>query len=111
LRLLADLHAVLPRLPRAATVYAFDAPEEVGPGIPVLNTTLDLTSAVRMSYSNPTLLGVPLARVASVACDAAGPLAGGVAGSYGDSYLVDLNARRAVRLRDRAQYEGYGRTS
>ena len=82
-RLLADLHAVLPRLPQAAIVYAFDAPQAVGPGIPVLNTTLDLTSAVRISYSSPGLVGVPVAGATSVTCRSLGPLAGGVGGAYG----------------------------
>ena len=45
-QLLADLHAALPRPPQAAIVYVLDTPQTVGPGIPVLNTTLDLTSAV-----------------------------------------------------------------
>ena len=102
-RLLDDLHAVLPRLSRGATVYAFDAPQAVGPGIPVLSTTLDLTSAVRISYSSPALVGVPLPGGTRVACGPRGPLADGVGGSYRNSYLVDLGARRAVRLIGRAQ--------
>jgi hypothetical protein len=105
-QLLVDLHAVLPRLPQAAIVYAFDAPQAVGPGIPVLNTTLDLTSAVRISYSSPGLVGVPVAGATSVACGPRGPLAGGVGGAYGESYLVDVGARRAIRLIGRAQCAG-----
>jgi hypothetical protein len=97
-RVLADLHAALPRLTPTTIVYAFDAPTAVGPGIPVLNTTLDLTSAIRIAYSSPKLVGVPVARAASVACGRRGPLAGGVGGSYGSSYLVDVGARQAVRL-------------
>ncbi len=102
-RVLADLYAALPRPPQAATVYAFDAPLSVGPGIPVLNTRLDLTSAVRIYYSSPSLSGIPVAAAASVACEARGPVAGGVSGAYGSSYLVDIGARRALRLTDRAQ--------
>jgi hypothetical protein len=102
-RLLDELHAALPRPPRSATVYAFDAPQTVGPGIPVLNTTLDLTSAMRLSFSVPSLVGVPVAAAASVACGRAGPRADGVGGAYGNSYLVDIGARLAVRLMGRAQ--------
>jgi len=94
-RLLADLHAVLPRLPKRAIVYAYNAPRTVGPGIPVLNTNLDLTDAVRISYSSPTLIGVPVAGAASVACAPSGRLA---ARPYARSYLVDLGARPAARL-------------
>jgi hypothetical protein len=102
-RLLADLRAALPRLAPTTIVYAFDAPTVVGPGIPVLNTTLDLSSAIRIAYSSPSLIGVPVARSASVACGRRGPLGGGVGGSYGSSYLVDIGARLAVRLRSRDQ--------
>jgi hypothetical protein len=100
--ILADLHSALPRPPAGATVYAFDAPLTVGPGVPVLNTMLDLTSALRLSYSSPTLLGVPLAGHASLSCTASGPVAGGVVGAYGRSYLVDAGRRRAFPLGDRA---------
>ena len=102
-QLLADLHAALPRLRQPAIIYAFDAPQVVGPGIPVLNTTLDLTSAVRISYSSPWLVGVPVAGAASVACGPRGPTGGGVRGAYGASYLVDVGARRAIHLVGRAQ--------
>jgi hypothetical protein len=102
-RELAAFHVALPRLPAGASVYAFDAPQTVGPGIPVLNTSLDLTSAMRISYSSPRLLGAPLANRASLRCGAGGPLAGGVPGAYGGSYLLDVGARRAVRLSDAAQ--------
>jgi hypothetical protein len=102
-RLLDELHAALPRPPRGATVYVFDAPQAVGPGIPVLNTTLDLTSAMRLSFSGPSLVGVPVGAAASVACGRAGPFANGVGGAYGNSYVVDVGARRAVRLTGRAQ--------
>jgi hypothetical protein len=102
-RLLDELHAALPRPPRGATVYAFDAPQTVGPGIPVLNTTLDLTSALRLSFSGPSLVGVPVGAAARVACGRSGPLADGVGGAYGNAYVVDVGARRAVRLTGRAQ--------
>jgi hypothetical protein len=93
-RVLADLHAVLPRLPPAAVLYAVDAPRAVGPGIPVLNTTLDLTSAVRISYSSPGLVGVPVAGATSIACSARGALAGGVGGAYGE--VLPGGCRRAA---------------
>ncbi len=100
---LADLHAALPRLPSGATVYAWDAPQAVGPGVPVLNTLLDLTSALRLSYSSSRLLGVPLDGPGNLACEARGPAAGGGSGAYGESYLVDVGRRHAVRLTARRQ--------
>jgi hypothetical protein len=102
-RLLSDLHATLPRLPPNATIYAFDAPRLVGPGIPVLNTKLDLTSAARLSYAAPELLGVPVAGSSSMVCGPRGPQAAGVSSAYGEAYIVDVGARRAARPLNRAQ--------
>jgi hypothetical protein len=100
--LLAALHAALPRPPGTAVLYVFGTPRTVGPGVPVLNTTLDLTSALRIFYSGPGLQGVPVAGAGSLGCGPRGPLAGGVGGAYGESYLIDVRAPRAVLLADRA---------
>jgi len=102
-RLLANVHAALPRLPSGAVLYAFDAPLLVGPGVPVLNTALDLTSAVRLSYADRALTAVPTRAAAGVRCGARGPLAAGVRGLYEQSYLLDVRARRARRLTSAAQ--------
>ena len=101
--LLAAMHEALPRLSAGATVYALGMPRTVGPNVPVLGTALDLTSAMRISYANPSLVGVPLQAPTTLACGARGPQAGGVGSVYGSSYLVDLRARRAVRPIARAQ--------
>jgi len=58
---------------------------------------------VRISYSSLGLVGVPLTGGTSLGCGPQGPLAGGVGASYRNSYLVDVGARRAVRLIGRAQ--------
>jgi hypothetical protein len=100
---LTGLHAALPRIPADASVFAFDAPQLVGPGVPVLDTPLDLTSALRISYRSPQLLGVPLAGKTSLTCGARGPTAGSFGGVYGASYLVDVRLRAAVRLTSRRQ--------
>jgi hypothetical protein len=110
-QLLANLHAALPRPGPGAVVYAFNVTESVGPGVPVLNTTLDLTSAMRLSFSSRGLVGVPLGEAAKLACGPAGPLADGVAGAYGSSYLVDVGAQGAVRLTGRSQCEAQDRSA
>jgi hypothetical protein len=97
-RLLANVRTALPRLPAGAVLYAFDAPMLVGPGVPVLNTVLDLTSAVRLSYASPTLTAAPLAAATGVRCGTLAPLAEGVRGAYGSTYLLDVRARRALLL-------------
>jgi hypothetical protein len=100
---LGELHAALPSPPAGAAVYMLGAPATVGPGIPVLDTTLDLTSALRISYSNATLLGVPLDAPAALSCGPGGPLAAGVRGVYGDSYVVDVARRLVVPLTARSR--------
>jgi hypothetical protein len=100
---LSQVHAALPSPLPGATVYVLGAPAAVGPGIPVLGTTLDLTSALRISYSSARLNGVPLAGRAILACGPRGPLAAGVTGAYGDSYLLDVRRGLAVRLTVRQQ--------
>jgi hypothetical protein len=102
-RLLADMHDALPAPAPGATVYLVGAPPSVGPGIPVLGTTLDLTSAMRLSYSQPRLTGIPLQAAAAIACGPHGPLAGGVSASYGEAYLFDAARRRAIPLLDRGR--------
>jgi hypothetical protein len=100
---LAGMHAALSRFPGEATVYVYGAPATVGPGIPVLNTTLDLTSATRVSYSSPKLIGVPIAGAANVTCGPRGVLGAGVSGAYGRSYVFDLARRRSGLLLTRSQ--------
>jgi hypothetical protein len=102
-RELADMHRALPSLQPASTVYVFGAPAAVGPGIPVLATTLDLTSAMRVSYSDPRLVGVPIGASATIACGPRGPLVAGVGASYGGAYVLDVAKLKAVRLLDRRQ--------
>ncbi len=102
-QVLSDLRAALPRPVPRAIIYAFDAPQAVGPGVPVLDTRLDLTSATRISYASPTLTAVPIARAAEVRCGARGPAASGVQASYRRSYLLDVRMRHAARLDVRAQ--------
>src|SRR5262249_54377961 len=76
----------------------------------VLNTKLDLTSAMRVSFSSRGLIGVPIGAAAKLACGPSGPFANGVARAYGNSYLVDVGVRRAVLLTGRAQCELWGRS-
>lgn len=101
--LLAALHESLPKPGKAATIYVVGAPRMVGPNVPVLSTALDLTSAVRISYGNGSLLGIPVASPSKLACGSEGPLADGQKGNYGDSYLVDASTMRAVALVNRGR--------
>jgi hypothetical protein len=100
-RELADVHAALPAPPRGAVIYAYDAPLTVGPGVPVLNTTLDLTSAARISYAAARLTAIPIDAAASLRCGPRAVQGGALSGSYGRAYLLDVRARLASPLRSR----------
>lgn len=86
-----------------ATIFVTGAPQRLRPGVPVLSTALDLTSAVRINFAKPQLAAVPLASAAAASCGPNGTLAGGVQGAYGSSYLIDLAERQAVRLTGRGR--------
>jgi hypothetical protein len=108
--LLAAMHSALPRLKPAATVYVVASPASVGPGIPVLGTTLDLTSAMRLSYSHSQLTGVPLRSAAAIACGPRGPRAAGVSARYGEAYVLDAATRHAVRLAEQRRCAAVARS-
>src|SRR5205807_627247 len=92
-RELADLRAALPRPLSGAVIYAYDAPLTVGPGVPVLNTALDLTSAARIAYATPRLTAIPVDGAAE-RCRV--PASGGAPSAFdGPAYVIDVRARRA----------------
>jgi hypothetical protein len=106
-QLLATFHAALPRPPHDATLFAFDYPLTIGTSVPVLNTTLDLTSAIRWSYADRSLVGVPIGGSTRLVCgptalysSADGPAHGA---RYGRTLLIDVGDRRAVRVSSRTQ--------
>jgi hypothetical protein len=106
-QLLDNVRAALPRPPLGATLYAFDHPLSVGPSVPVLNTALDLTSALRWSYGDRSLAGVPIGQSTHLVCGPtalyasdAGP---GYGARYGRALLVDVDARRVVGISSRAE--------
>jgi hypothetical protein len=66
-QLLTTVQSLVPRPARSATIYVFDHPAAVD-GIPVLGTQLDLTSALRLTYGDGSLVGVPLSGVRRPAC-------------------------------------------
>jgi hypothetical protein len=97
--LLASVQTALPDPPAGATIYTFDQRRAEGP-VPVLDTALDLTSALRLAYDDPTLAGAPLRGAASLTCAPRGLRSSLQASSplYGAVYLVDVGARRVLRV-------------
>ena len=106
-QLLANVHAALPRPPHGATIFTFDHPLRVGASVPVLNTALDLTSAIRWSYADRSLAGAPIGPAARLVCGPAAAYPSDAGSSYGARYgqalLVDVGARRAVAVSSRSQ--------
>jgi hypothetical protein len=100
---LADLRAALARPPADAVIFALHVPDDVAPGVPVLGTELDLTSAARLAYHSPRLWAVPLTRSTQLHCGSRGPTAAGVRGTFGASYLLDVPTRSALALTNRAR--------
>lgn len=101
--ILAGLHSALGRPAPGRVIYTLGTPATVGPGVPVLGTALDLTSAVRISFANASLRAVPLASARALRCGARGPSAGREAGSYGASYLIDVAERSSTELSSRSR--------
>jgi hypothetical protein len=90
----SGIRAAFPQPPGGSVIFAFDTPLTVGPGVPVLNTRLDLTSSLRLAYASRSLDAVPLAGLGELRCTPAGPIAGDAGGRYGRSHLLDVRARR-----------------
>lgn len=108
-RVLGAVRATLPAPPHHATIYTFNAPGFVAPGIPAFTLAFDLRSAVRLRYDDETLRAYPIRGLDVIECDAAGlhPV-GGTYGpihgaAYGEAYFVSVPRRRAFRVDSRAQ--------
>jgi len=59
---LSALEQTLPRPTRGSTIYSFGYPAEVAPGIPIFTHPWDLNGALRLTYHDPTLFGLPIYR-------------------------------------------------
>jgi hypothetical protein len=118
---LAAVHAALPDPPVAASLIVLNAPgvvthfEWVGDArvnepVPVFSTWWELDAAVKLSYGRADLNAYPIwsYQPAQIACGAHYVYQLGLdsvrhALDYGTVYVVDVAARRAVRLDDRAE--------
>ncbi len=103
--------ATLPSPPQRTTVYTFNAPSFVAPGIPSFSLAFDLRSAVRLQYDDSSLAAYPIRGFDVIRCQAnrlypVGGTYGPVHGaSYGQAYFVSVPRRRAFRVDSRAQCE------
>jgi hypothetical protein len=107
---LAALHAALAHPPADAVIFALGVPDAVGPGVPVLGTPLDLTSAARLSYASARMQALPLMRAVKIRCGARGPVVNGAQGEFGASYLVDVRTRRVLAFTSRVRCAAWMRS-
>jgi hypothetical protein len=103
--------ATLPSPPRGSTIYTFNAPSFVAPGIPSFSLAFDLRSAVRLQYDDATLEAYPIRGFDVIRCEpnrlfpVGGTYAPVHGASYGQAYFVSVPRRRAFRVTSRAQCE------
>jgi hypothetical protein len=110
-QVLGAVRATIPSPPHGATIYTFDAPGFVAPGIPAFSLPFDLRAAVRLQYDDGSLRAFPIRGFDTIDCQAAtlhpvggtyGPVHGA---AYGDAWFVSVPRRRAFRVTSRAQCE------
>jgi hypothetical protein len=101
----------IPRPPRGATVYTFNAPSFAAPGVPVFSLPFDLRAAVRLKFDDASLKAYPIRGLDVIRCDATrlypvGGTYGPVHGArYGEALFVSVPRSRAFRVVSRAQCE------
>jgi hypothetical protein len=106
------LHAVrstLPHPPAGATIYTFNSPSFVAPGVPAFSLPFDLRAAVRLDYDDDSLSAYPVRGLDVIRClrRSLHPV-GGTYGTehgarYGEAWFVDVRERTAVRIDSPAQ--------
>jgi hypothetical protein len=96
--LLDEAHTLLPHPPAGATIYVRGSPAQVEHRVPVLGTALDLTSALRLSFRDASLTGVPLSGAGGLRCGAETVIGNGSPARYGHAYLLDVARERLTAL-------------
>jgi hypothetical protein len=104
---LSDLKRVLPRPSPRSTIFSFGYPAEAADGIPIFTHFWDMNGALRLTYDDPSLHGLPIYRPGEgVVCAhsfAYGTSAGTrVTGRYGRTIFVDVVSQRHTILRSQA---------
>jgi hypothetical protein len=108
-QVLAAVRATVPHPPAGATIYTFNAPGFVAPGIPAFSLPFDLRAAVRLRYDESSLRAFPVRGLDVIRCDAGrlypvGGTYGPVHGAdYGTAWFVNVRRRAAVRIVGQAQ--------
>ena len=89
-----------------STIFSFGYPAEVSPGIPIFTDFWDLNGALRLTFNDPSLKGLPIYRPGGIICDKSFVYASssGVehASPYGRTTFVDVTAHRLLAIRSRS---------
>jgi hypothetical protein len=106
---LSAVRTTLPDPPPGVTIYTFNAPGFVAPGVPAFSLPFDLRAAVRLEYDDVTLKAYPIRGLDVMRCEAdsvypLGGTYGPVHGApYGEAWFVNVRRRTAVRIDGEAQ--------
>jgi hypothetical protein len=108
-QVLDAVRTTVPDPPAGATIYTFNAPSFVAPGIPAFSLPFDLRAAVRLEYDDGTLSAFPVRGLDVIRClDGSLHPLGGTYGEehgapYGFAWFVDVREGTAVRIDGREQ--------
>jgi hypothetical protein len=104
--LLSGLRQAVPPPANGSRIFSFGFPGEAWPGIPIFTHYWDMNGAVRLTFNDPSLYGLPIYRPGGIVCDKAFvyPTSFGMAyGSrYGRAIFVDVLNQRTVVIRSQS---------
>lgn len=106
------LQEALPELEAGSTIYTFNYPAQVSPGIPIFSDTWDLRGAVRINWDDGSLGAYPIFGDTTFVCEADGMYPEGgkefyfleaghsaeEEGRYGKTFAVDLRTGEVERI-------------
>lgn len=112
-RVLATMKRSLPQPRPESTIWTFGQAVEVVPGVPIFGNSWDMTSSVKLTYDDPTLVSLVAYPETTFECgrstvEPGGPRwdlePDGLYGSrYGKTYFVDTNTGKVTRIDSPAQ--------
>jgi hypothetical protein len=100
---LSALKRTAPASPGGSTIFSFGYPGEAAPGIPIFTHFWDLNGAVRLTFDDPSLFGLPVYGRDRVVCEKAFVYltSAGLehSASYGRAIFADVMDSREVTVR------------
>jgi hypothetical protein len=104
---IAALKRTVQRPPSNSTIFSFGYPGEISPGIPIFSHEWDLNGALRLSYNDPSLNGLPILRRDQINCEKhlvyASSVGRGHGAKYGKAIFVDVTTHHRLILRSQSE--------